>query len=148
VTQPRRNGSIATKLLLVEGNDDARFFRAISQYLGITDIEVSSYNGKSNLGNDLSERIRSPEFQALSSLGIVRDADESSQSAFDSVVSSLQRAKLPTPDAPINPTERDGLRLSVLILPPDDDQGELENVCLGSIEGSSEMVRGKLLRLP
>lgn len=139
MTPSEQNDTSATKLLLVEGNDDLRFFQAMSRHLGITDVTVSSYNGKPNLGNDLSDRVRSPGFQAVSSLGIVRDADDSSRSAFDSVVGSLRRARLPTPDAPITPIERDGLRVSVLVLPPDYEQGELENVCLESIEGSQEM---------
>lgn len=136
---PEQSGGIATKLLLVEGSDDRRFFRAFSRGLGIADIEVGNFNGKSNLGNDLSARVRSPEFHTVSSLGIVRDADESSQSAFDSVIGSLRRAELPTPDGPIIPIEHDGMRISVLILPPEDEQGELENVCLSSIEGVSDM---------
>ena len=135
MTLLQQDGALESKLLLVEGNDDLRFFRAVSEYLGITDVVVSSYNGKSNLGNDLSELVRSPRFQTVSSLAIVRDADDSSKSAFDSIVGSLQRAKLPTPSVPITPVELDGLRISVLILPPDDAQGELENVCLRSVEG-------------
>ncbi len=131
--QPQR------KLLLVEGNDDLRFFGAMSKHLAINGIEISSYNGKPKLANDLAERVRNPDFQTVTSLGIVRDADNSSQSAFDSVVSSLQRAKLPTPDEIVTPAERDGLRVSVLILPPGKDTGELENVCLSSIEGTSDM---------
>ena len=139
MTLPQQDGVLATKLLLVEGKDDLRFFRAMSRHLGMTDISVSSYHGKGNLRNDLSDRVRSPGFQAVSSLGIVRDADDSSISAFDSVISSLRRVNLPTPDAPAMPVEWDGLRVSVLIVPPYGSQGELENVCLRSIEGRSEM---------
>ena len=140
MTLPQQNGTIATRLLLVEGNDDLRFFQAMAKYLGKIDIAVCSYNGKSNLGNDLSDRVRSPEFQAVSSLGIVRDADESSHSAFDSVVGALRRVNLPIPDAPAIPIERNGLRVSVLIIPPEEETGELENVCLGSIEGTPDML--------
>ena len=139
MTPSQRNDAAAIKLLLVEGNDDLRFFQAMSRHWGITDVAVSSYNGKPNLGNDLSARVRGPGFQTVSSLGIVREADDSSRSAFDSVVGSLRRARLPTPDVPIAPIERDGLRISVLILPPDYEQGELENVCLEFIEISQEM---------
>ena len=127
------------KLLLVEGPDDRRFFGAMCEHFGIADIAVSSYNGKPNLGNDLSERVRSPEFQTVSSLGIVRDADESSQSAFDSVTGSLRRANLPTPGGPGIPLVQDGLRVAVLILPPGAEQGELENLCLSSIEGTPDL---------
>ena len=132
-------GPAQRKMLLVEGNDDRRLFGAMSEHLEINDIEISSYNGKPNLRNDLAERVRSPDFQTVTSLGIVRDADNSSQSAFDSVVSSLRRAGLPTPDAPVAPVERDGVQVSVLILPPEDDNGELEDVCLSSIEGTPDL---------
>ena len=129
-------GSTQRRLLLVEGNDDLRFFIALFDHLETTDIAVGSYNGKDNLRNDLSERVRSPEFRLATSLGIVRDADNSSQSAFDSVIGSLRRVGLPTPDAPVVPKESDGLRVSVLIIPPNETRGELENVCLSSIEGT------------
>ena len=130
---------VQRKLLLVEGDDDRRLFSAMSLHLAISGIEISSYNGKPNLGNDLSERVRNPDFQTVTSLGIVRDADNSSQSAFHSAVGSLRRAKLPTPDAPMVPTEQDGLRIAILILPPDEDMGELENVCLSSIQATPDM---------
>ena len=139
MTLPQQIGTIATKLVLVEGNDDLRFFRALSRSIGTDDIVIDTYNGKSKLGNDLSDRVRSPGFQAVSSPGIVRDADDSSQAAFDSVIGSLRRVNLPTPDAPAMPIEQDGLRVSILILPPDAEQGELENVCLSSIEGTPDL---------
>ena len=132
-------GPVSSKLLLVEGNDDRRFFGAMREHLGVTGIEIDSYNGKDKLRNDLAERVRNPDFQTVASLGIVRDADNSSQSAFESVRGSLRRADLPVPDAPATPIERDGLRVSVLILPPDDDKGELENVCLNSIESAADL---------
>ena len=139
MTPPQRNGSTITKLLLVEGNDDLRFFRALSRSIGTNDVAVDSYNGKSNLRNDLAERVRNPGFQTVTSLGIVRDADNNSQSAFDSVIGSLRIVNLPAPDTPTIPIERDGLRVSVLIVPPNDEQGELENVCLNSIEGTPDL---------
>ena len=129
-------GSTQRRLLLVEGNDDLRFFGAMSEHLAISGIEISSYHGKDKLRNDLSDRVRNPDFPTVSSLGIVRDADESSQSAFDSIIGSLRRVGLPTPDAPVVPKESDGLRVSVLIIPPNETRGELENVCLSSIEGT------------
>ena len=132
-------GTGQRKLLLVEGNDDLRFFGAMSKHLVLNSIEISSYNAKANLRNDLAERVRNPDFQTVTSLGIVRDADESAQSAFDSVIGSLRRAGLPTPDAPVVPIESDGLQVSVLILPPNETRGELEDVCLSSMEGTLDL---------
>ena len=127
------------KLLLVEGNDDLRFFNAMCRHFGINGIAISSYNGKSNLLTDLPARAINPDFHLLSGVGIVRDADNNSGSAFASVVSTLRKAELPIPAAPLAPAERDGLRVSVLILPPDGGRGELEDVCLSSIAGSPDM---------
>ena len=48
MTLPQQNGAIATKLLLVEGNDDLRFFNAMLQHLETTEgiADESSFNGK------------------------------------------------------------------------------------------------------
>lgn len=135
----RSSGADSIKLLLVEGRDDLRFFNAMRRYLGMNNVEIDSYNGKPNLGNELADWVRNPEFQRFSGLGIVRDADSSFNSAFDSVISSLRRAGLPIPVAPLAAAERDGLRVSVLILPPDGGSGELEDVCLSSVAGSPDM---------
>ncbi len=130
---------IPRKLLLVEGNDDKRFFEALMQHLGETDIAVEIYGGKQNLGNRLVNVAGRLNTFTDPHIGIVRDADGSSHSAFDSVAGSLRRARLPTPDEPMTPVEQNGLRISVLILPPDEDMGELENVCLSSIEDTPDM---------
>ncbi len=139
MTQPKQNVSAAVKLLMVEGPEDKRFFSALCKHLEIDSIKIDSYNGKDNLKKALAEKVKSPGFGAFSSLGIVRDADNSANSAFESVKSSLIRAELPTPSAQAQVAQENGLRVSVLILPPEEETGELENVCLKSIENSSEM---------
>ena len=136
-SQPMAAGS--EKLLLVEGTDDRRLFGALAGHLGINGIAIESYNGKPNLGNDLADRVRSPNFRAYSSIGIVRDADDNARSAFDSVIGSLRRANLPTRrSAPVAAATQHGLRVAVLIIPPGEDSGELENLCLRSIENAKE----------
>ena len=135
-SQPMAAGS--QKLLLVEGSDDLRLFGALANHLGIDGITIESYNGKPNLGNDLANRVRSPNFPPYSSIGIVRDADDDARSAFDSVVGSLRRAKLPTPSVPIAPVTQRNLRIAVLIIPPSEGSGELEDMCLRSIEDTEE----------
>lgn len=61
--------SAQRKLLLVEGNDDLRLFGAMSEHLAINGIEISSYHGKDKLRNDLSDRVRNPDFQMPEKLG-------------------------------------------------------------------------------
>lgn len=132
-------GVNASKWLLVEGNDDHRFFNAMCRHFVLGNIVIWGYGGKSNLGNELSDLAKTPDFQLISSIGIVRDADNNARSAFDSVAGSLRRAGLPIPPAPITPIERDGLRISVLILPPTAARGELEDVCLDAIKDSPDL---------
>ena len=123
----------AEKLLLVEGLDDRRFFSVFARYLRIVDVQVELYGGKDNLGNFLALLSRNPQFAGVTTLGIVRDADRSRQSAFDSVAGSLRRAGLPTPSELMRPATENGLSVSVLIIPPDADNGELEDLCLSTL---------------
>ena len=66
-------------------------------------------------------------FQTVQSLGIVRDAETSAERAFQSVQSSLERAKLPVPDSLAERTG-DSPAVAVLILPGDNRQGMLETL--------------------
>ena len=113
-------------------------FGALAKHLGISGIAIERYNGKPKLRAHLAELVRSPSFRSYSSIGIVRDADDDAQAAFDSVIGSLRRATLPAPRSPIVPTTQHGLRIAVLIIPPNEGRGELEDMCLRSIEDTEE----------
>ncbi len=121
------------KLLLVEGLDDQRFFNAFARYLQIPNIQTETYGGRYNLRNILGLLVRNPQFGGVTALGIARDADSNRQSAFESVVSQLQRVGLPTPTAPMLPVADAGRSVSVLIIPPDSDAGALEDLCLSAL---------------
>ncbi len=137
MVSPLPTGTIA-KLLLVEGEGDRRFFAAFAKALEIREMDIEGYGGKPNLGNHLANLSRSSHFRNYSTIGIVRDADDNARSAFDSVIGSLRRANLPAPSAPVSPTTERGLQVAVLIIPPGEDSGELENLCLSSIENVEE----------
>ena len=123
----------APKLLLVEGQDDRRFFSAFIRHLSISDMQVEVYGGTANFGNFLALLVANPQFDNVTSLGIVRDADSSRQSAFDSVAGSLRRANLPVPGGAMRPAVAHGIRVSALIIPPGSETGELENLCLSAL---------------
>jgi hypothetical protein len=63
------------KLLLGEGIEEVRFFHALLLRLGISDVQVESYNGKDHLASYLKSLPKIPGFDALVSLGVTRDAD-------------------------------------------------------------------------
>jgi hypothetical protein len=63
------------KLLVGEGIEEERFFKALLLRLGIYDVQVESYNGKDHLASYLKSLPKIPGFDALVSLGVTRDAD-------------------------------------------------------------------------
>lgn len=113
--------------LLVEGNDPRNFFEAFTHHLSITDVQIQSFGGINELGGFLSAFVITPNFQTVRSLGIVRDAETSALSAFQSVQSSLRNADLPVPDSPAIPTVTNPA-VTVLILPGDNRSGMLETL--------------------
>ena len=123
----------APKLLLVEGQDDRRFFGAFIRRLSIDDIRVETYGGTANFGNFLALLVANPQFDVVTSIGIARDADRSRQSAFDSVAGSLRQTNLPVPDGAMRPVTANGIRVSILIIPPGSETGELEDLCLAAL---------------
>jgi hypothetical protein len=74
-----------------------------------------------------------PGYLNVVSLGITRDADDSAQSAFQSVCSSLNRASLPVPSKP-GEIVGDSPQVSIMILPDGQNSGMLEDLFLTAIE--------------
>lgn len=63
-------------LLLVEGKDDAIFFKSIMDHIGLDEIEIWNIEGTSQLRMHLKVLKMDPAFNSnVTSLGIVRDAD-------------------------------------------------------------------------
>ncbi|MEA5620343.1 DUF3226 domain-containing protein [Cronbergia sp. UHCC 0137] len=122
-----------TKLLLGEGVDEVRFFQGLLKYLNITDVQVEAYEGKDKLGNYLKTLPLRPGYRELISLGITRDADKSTNNAFDSICGFLKNAKLPIPSK-TKETVGDKLKVSVLIIPDYQNSGMLEDVCLEAVK--------------
>lgn len=125
------------KLLLVEGKDDKLFFESLIRFLRIPSIQVHSVDGIGNLRPKLRAIINQAGFQTLvTSVGIVRDADKSSVSAFQSVCDAVRSVGLA---APLRMLEKAGTKPSVIIMisPHDKKRGMLEDICLNSIDRDS-----------
>ena len=122
--------------LLVEGNDQRNFFNAFIGHLSLPDIQVQDFGGVKELRNFLSLLVRLPDFHdTVSSIGIVRDAELSAPSAFQSVQGSLANAGLSVPDKPREPTNSPP-SVNVLILPDDDSPGMLETLLCRTFENT------------
>jgi len=134
-----------SRLLLVEGKEDQEFFIRLGYHLQFseaTPLHILQYEGKDNLGRYLRILMRNPNFEQITRIGIVRDADYGTD-AFQSVKTALEyanrnnRQQLPVPQSPIQPSEGKP-EVSVLILPAD-TEGMLEDLVLDALSEDSIM---------
>lgn len=126
-------------LLIVEGDDDELFFYALAQQLGLHEgLQIYQTGGKYELPKVVAAVAASYGFRKVKRLGIIRDADEDPEAAFKSVVTALEKAKLPVPSKPREVTGSSP-RVSVFILPAEDRQGALEDLCLEAVKEDPAM---------
>jgi hypothetical protein len=138
------------KLLIVEGNDEREFFAAaMRDHLAITDVQPMPIGGKTNLRQNLSALVNDPQWPAVRSLAIVRDADSpladakvevssmvEAAKAFESVRGSLHHVRLNCPEKHGNFTDGPP-RVGVFIMPNGADDGMLETLCLQAASNST-----------
>ena len=127
-----------SKLLLAEGSDDFRFFKALIDYLERQDIEIRTYGGKDNLRPFLKALPAIPGFANVKSLGITRDADSDADRTFQSIHDSLLDADLPAPNASFVSVPGPP-QVAVMIMPPGADRGMLEDLCLSAVQDDPAM---------
>jgi len=137
---PRRyEGEQPTLILACEGRDDRAFVESMLAHLGIVDRRIDEYRGKSQLGRYLLGLRDSADFRTVRALGVLRDADDGPDRAWQSVTDSLRRLGLPSPAAPgqvrIGPCEIDGVErtIGVFIVPDGQSPGALEELCLRAV---------------
>lgn len=109
------------KLLICEGIDDENFLKSLVKFLEIKDVRVKSYGGKGNLKLFLKTLPTVPGFDQLNSLGVTRDADDSSPSAFQSVENAIKDQEF-------------SIKTSIFILPDCTNPGMLEDLCIATLE--------------
>ena len=139
--QPPRWASPIEKprLLAVEGRQDNRFLSALLQYLGIeANFDIRSLEGVSNFNNIIRTFPSVSGFAQVESLGVIRDADQNAQSAFQSVCSALRNAQLSVPEQPLS-IVGEKPRVSVFIWPDCQSTGTLETLCLSSVHDDPAM---------
>jgi hypothetical protein len=125
-------------LLLVEGKDDAIFFKSIMEHIGLDEIEIWNIEGTSQLRMRLNVLKMDPAFNSnVTSLGIIRDADSDPESALRSVKDALRVSGFAVPDQSfVSAGSRPTVTFMIL---PNDSPGMLESVCLKSIESDPAM---------
>lgn len=130
ITQP--------KLLLVEGKDEEAFFTQLLLELALADIQIHAVGGKTRFRDRLKVLLEAPGHEIITSLGIVRDADTSPDSAFDSICGALGELNLAVPSVPLQ-TAGEAPHVTVMILPDAESMGMLEDLCLVSMADDPAM---------
>ena len=86
------------------------------KHLGLANVQIQVLDGKDRLRDSLMTLAGATGFGNVKSIGIVRDADDSADAAFQSVRTSLRNAEFPAPDRP-EESAGEAPAVSVLILP-------------------------------
>lgn len=120
-------------LLLVEGQDDRRFWDSFLRHHGRVSIQVVEYGSTSELRREFPAIVRIPGFRRLDWLGIAQDADADPQAALDRIRTALQKEELPIPRrawelTPGTPS------VATFILPGPDQIGDLETLIWQTVE--------------
>jgi len=126
------------RLLVVEGKDECLFFQALLTKLKLPNIQIISYDGKAKLRDFIGALIVTPGYSDVTILGISRDADENPQTAYQSVMDALRRYNLALPEKPLM-IAGDKPRIIVMILPDENTQGMLEDLCLRTVKNDNSM---------
>lgn len=132
------------RLLVVEGVSEAHLFNALFAHMEekdgvrIDDIQIINVGGRDNIRRDIQVIVNDRDFSMVSSIGIVRDADDNADDALRSVQGALRDVGLPAPSAPLS-VVGDNPKVAVLITPYGRSSGVLEDVCLESVAGDPAM---------
>ena len=126
------------KVLIVEGEEERRVFSALIDHLNLPDIEIRDIGGKTKFHTNVRTLKITPGFHRVTSIGVIRDADDDPDGAFQSVCAALQNAGFARPKKPLQPV---GClpQVVVMILPDGETPGMLEDLCLKSVKEDPAM---------
>ena len=121
------------KLLLVEGKDEEVFFKIFLEKKNIKDIQIMSSGGKQQFQTLFPAIKKAPNFDEVSSLAIIQDADTDAKRAFQSICSVLKNNGMKAPDK-ISSFVSNAPRIGVFIIPDGKNEGQLESLCLSTVK--------------
>jgi len=129
----KKNEIIKKKLLLVEGADAMYFFIQALQVFSVNDVQVLDFGGITELTAYLKMLSNLPNYDYVTNIVIVRDAEIDPVSAVNNVKNSFEKASLPIPGNPFEFTG-DDIKTAFMIFPGFEGQnlrsGTLEDLCL------------------
>lgn len=120
------------KLLLVEGTHEEKLFNRLLRISSNIDIQVLPILGKYRFREQIEIISKMDNFSSIESLGLVRDADNSFENEFTSLVDALIHANLSAPERPM--TLSGGTpKVGIFIAPNNKNPGSIENLLLESV---------------
>ncbi len=126
-------------ILAVEGKDEEIFFKVFLKHLEIGEVQIFNVGGKDNFTKELKTLKAVSGFEKVKKLGLVRDADENFENAFQSIKMSLEKCGFKSPKEAISFTENEKINTGIYIMPNSCQCGMLETLCLESIFASKEI---------
>jgi hypothetical protein len=111
--------------LIVEGEDDLRFWEQYLPRVGRPRVEIRETGGRDQLRRFLTAFTRTTGFDQVEWIGIVQDADHDARAAFDRIRGALAHAQLPTPRRAWIPVGSSP-NVVAIVLPDGTNQGDLE----------------------
>ncbi len=127
------------KFVFCEEGDDLAVITGLAGSIGLADVRIEPFLGKDKLRDFLKDVQTRPEFSRnmVSAVGIVRDADNDGNAAFQSVRDALLANGFKAPNRNGGFTVN-GIKVGVLIVGPNGGQGMIEDLCLNSISDQPE----------
>lgn len=127
-------------ILIVEGRDEELFFSALIEDIDLSSIQIMPIGGKTKLPFRLDALKKTPGFETVvSSLGIIRDANENPNDAFKSVCGALKKVNLDVPTKPLKLT-KGRPQIIISIMPDFTECGMLEDLCLRAVEQNPAII--------
>jgi hypothetical protein len=127
------------KLLGVEGKDEIDFFEELFKHMGMENkVDLREVKGKYNFKKEIPLLKKATGFSGLEAIAIIRDADDSCRSAFESIKGVLKKNNLLPPRKP-GEFSQGNPKVGVFIMPDNKNSGKLENLCLETVKGEEGM---------
>ncbi|MFM4925134.1 DUF3226 domain-containing protein [Aeromonas veronii] len=124
------------KIILVEGKDEIGFFTALCEKEELQEYQIIEVGGVDKFKNELPVIINDRNFDDVTSIGIIRDADGSINAALQSIKAILEKNGLSAPDGHSSIKAVENRKIGLFIMPGNRDEGMLENLVLDSVSNS------------
>jgi len=126
------------KILIVEGDDEKNLFDSYFKEKKIDDIQIMPIGGKTKFKESLDLVRKDDNFKIVDIIGIIRDADENPEAAFNSVQNSIRSCGFTPPTRQLVKTQSRPMWM-ILIVPSINTIGAIEDVCLKSVTDDCAM---------